>query len=113
MRTSLFQKNPHSPLVRLTARVCARAEGMVLMVVASLSLSLSLSLSHSLTHSLTHSLSLSLSLPSSQAISSGAVVDTTGYLVRAIKEVSYLEKMLLQGSKDILELSTKIIEKLS
>ena len=47
-----------------------------------------------------------------EAIMNGSIPDETGELSRAIREVGYLEKMLLQCSKDILELSTRIIEKL-
>ena len=46
-----------------------------------------------------------------EAIMNGSILDQSGELSKAIREVGYLEKMLLQCSKDILELSTRIIEK--
>ena len=47
-----------------------------------------------------------------EALINGSLPDREGDLSRGIREVEYLEKMLLQCSKDILELSTRIIEKL-
>lgn len=47
-----------------------------------------------------------------EAIINGSIPDESGELSKAIREVGYLERMLLQCSKDILELSTRIIEKL-